>query len=421
MPAVTNKLTNIAVQKAAPKEDRPYKMSDGHGLFLLIKPSGAKYWRWSYRYAGKQKELALGTYPLISLKAARTARDDARRKLLDGVDPGGLRKLQKTMRIVATGNSFQAVALEWFSRQKPRWAEKHWVKVQWMLEKNLFPWLGTRPVSEITPPELLATLLRIEERGAIETAKRVKQVAGQVFRYAVATGRADRDPAQDLKGALTPPVKGHFAAVTEPEKVGPLLRMLDGYEGSPITRAALRLAPLTFVRPGELRNAQWAEIDFAAAEWRIPADRMKTRLPHIVPLSRQALAVLQELQTITGRSPYLFPSPRSWKRPMSDNAVLAAMRRLGIGKEEMCGHVFRAMARTILDEVLNYRVDWIEHQLAHAVRDTNGRAYNRTAHLEGRRTMMQGWADYLDTLKDENGGPHIAAARHRRTRPREEE
>ena len=251
MPAVTNKLTNIAVQKAAPKEDRPYKMSDGHGLFLLIKPSGAKYWRWSYRYAGKQKELALGTYPLISLKAARTARDDARRKLLDGVDPGGLRKLQKTMRIVATGNSFQAVALEWFSRQKPRWAEKHWVKVQWMLEKNLFPWLGTRPVSEITPPELLATLLRIEERGAIETAKRVKQVAGQVFRYAVATGRADRDPAQDLKGALTPPVKGHFAAVTEPEKVGPLLRMLDGYEGSPITRAALRLAPLTFVRPGE--------------------------------------------------------------------------------------------------------------------------------------------------------------------------
>jgi integrase len=267
--------------------------------------------------------------------------------------------------------------------------------------------LGQRPISEITAPELLAVLRRIESRGAIETAKRTKQVAGQVFRFAVATGRTERDPSQDLKDALAASVKKHLAAITEPKAVGPFLCALDAYQGTPIIRAALQMAPLTFVRPGELRNAQWSEINFDTAEWRIPAERMKARQPHIVPLSRQALEVLQELHLITGRGVYLFPSPRSPRRPMSDNAVLSAMRRMGVGKEEMCGHGFRAMARTILDEILNYRVDWIEHQLAHAVKDANGRAYNRTSHLEGRRKMMQGWADYLDTLRMQANGSNV--------------
>lgn len=236
-------------------------------------------------------------------------------------------------------------------------------------------------------------------RGAIETAKRVKQVAGQVFRFAIATGRAERDPSQDLRGALAAPVKKHLAAVTDPKEVGPLLLTLDGYQGTDVVRAALRLAPLTFVRPGELRQAKWSEIEWDKAEWRIPTERMKMRQPHIVPLSTQAIAVLRDLQPLTSRSEFLFPSPRSLRRPMSNNAVLAALRRLGIGKDVMCGHGFRAMARTILDEVLDYRVDWIEHQLAHAVKDVNGRAYNRTAHLEQRKKMMQAWADYLDKLR----------------------
>ena len=408
MSSTTNKLTDIAVRKAAAR-DKPYKLTDGGGLYLLVERTGAKYWRMAYRFAAKQKLLALGVYPEVTLKEARTARDEARKQLNNDVDPGELRKVKKIMRIESGGNTFEVVALEWFSRQKVTWAEKHWVKVQWMLEKNLFPWIGTRPIADITPPELLATLRRIESRGAIETAKRTKQVAGQVFRYAVATGRAARDPSHDLKGALATSVKKHLAAITEPKKVGPLLLMLDGYEGTAIIRAALRLAPLTFVRPGELRNATWSEIDFEAAEWRIPAERMKTRLPHIVPLSSQSVEILKELHSLTGRFAYLFPSPRSPRRPMSDNAVLAALRRAGIAKEEMCGHGFRAMARTILDEVLNYRVDWIEHQLAHAVRDVNGRAYNRTAHLEGRRQMMQGWADYLDTLRSQASGSNVVS------------
>jgi len=402
----SNKLTDTAVRNAAPKE-KAYKLIDGQGLYLLVEKTGAKYWRLAYRFAGKQKLLALGVYPTITLKAARVARDEARLRLASGIDPSEHRKVQKIIRLESIENTFQAVAVEWFSKQKPGWAEKHWIKVLWMLEKNLFPWLGTRPIADISPPELLATLRRIESRGAIETAKRTKQVAGQVFRYAVATGRADRDPGQDLRGALATSVKKHLAAITDPKKVGPLLLTLDGYEGSPTVRAALHLAPLTFVRPGELRNAQWSEIDFETAEWRIPPERMKTRQPHIVPLSQQSLRILRELHPLTGHFTYLFPSHRSPRRPMSDNAVLAALRRLGVGKEEMCGHGFRAMARTILDEVLGYRVDWIEHQLAHAVKDVNGRAYNRTAHLEGRRQMMQGWADYLDGLRAQASGSNV--------------
>lgn len=389
-------LTETAIRQAKPK-DKDYKLSDGAGLFLLIRTNGAKYWRLAYRYAGKQKLLALGVYPSTTLKEARVKTGEAKSHLRNGVDPGELRKMAKIAQIEAVANSFEAVGLEWFALQKARWVEKHWTKVQWMLEKNLFPWLGSRPVAEINAPELLAVLRRIESRGAIETAKRTKQVAGQVFRFAIATGRAERDPSQDLKDALAPPIKKHLAAVTDPQSVGPLLRALDTYQGTPVVRAALRLAPLTFVRPGELRNARWEDIDLETGEWRYLVT--KTQSQHIVPLSTQAVEVLRDLQPLTGRSEYVFPSPRSPRRPMSDNAVLAALRRAGIGKDEMCGHGFRAMARTILDEVLNYRVDWIEHQLAHAVKDANGRAYNRTSHLPERKKMMQGWADYLDQLK----------------------
>jgi integrase len=399
-------LTELALKAAKPKE-KIYKLADGRGLYIEINPTGSMYWRMKYRYAGKEKRISLGVYPEVSLKNARIALLKAREQLANGVDPSELRKVRKAAQISSATNSFQAVGEEWFSKQKPIWAEKHWTKVQWMLEKNLYPWLGQRPISEITAPELLAVLRRIESRGAIETAKRTKQVAGQVFRFAVATGRTERDPSQDLKDALAASVKKHLAAITEPKAVGPFLCALDAYQGTPIIRAALQMAPLTFVRPGELRNAQWSEINFDTAEWRIPAERMKARQPHIVPLSRQALEVLQELHLITGRGVYLFPSPRSPRRPMSDNAVLSAMRRMGVGKEEMCGHGFRAMARTILDEILNYRVDWIEHQLAHAVKDANGRAYNRTSHLEGRRKMMQGWADYLDTLRMQANGSNV--------------
>jgi integrase len=405
-----HRLTESAVRGANAAE-KPQKLSDGAGLYLLVEPSGAKYWRMAYRFAGKQRLLALGVYPDTTLKAARFTAMEAREKLRNGIDPNELRRLRKTTQQESLANSFSAIALEWFAKQKPAWAETHCTKVKWMLEKNLFPWMGSRPIAEITPPELLMTLRRIEGRGAIETAKRVKQVAGQVFRFAIASGRAQRDPSQDLRGALTAPVKRHLAAITDPKEVGPLLLALDGYYGSDVVRSALRLAPLTFVRPGELRQARWAEIDFEVMEWRLPAERMKSRLPHIVPLSTQAVEVLRQLQPITGHSEYLFPSPRSLRRPMSNNAVLAAMRRLGIEKGVMCGHGFRAMARTIMDEVLGYRVDWIEHQLAHAVKDANGRAYNRTAHLDKRKEMMQGWANYLDALRERASGGNVVAIR----------
>lgn len=402
-------LSALTVKQAVIKE-KNYRLADGNGLALLIHTNGSKYWQLRYRHLGKEKLLALGVYPDISLAEAREKAQVARKELSNGIDPSELRKVKKAAQFESAENSFSAIGLEWFAKQKPAWAERHSTKVQWMLEKNLFPWLGNRPVSDITPPELLSVLRRIESRGAIETAKRTKQVAGQVFRFAVATGRADRDPSLDLKGALAAPVKKHLASITDPVAVGPLLLALDGYHGSPVVRAAIRLAPLTFVRPGELRQARWDEIDFDAAEWRIPAERMKARQPHIVPLSKQAIDVLREIEPLTGRFEFVFPSARSPRRPMSDNAVLAAMRRMNIGKEEMCGHGFRAMARTILDEVLGYRVDWIEHQLAHAVKDANGRAYNRTAHLSGRKTMMQGWADYLDSLRVQAVGGNVISA-----------
>lgn len=341
--------------------------------------------------------LSLGTYPDTSLKNARERRDTARKLLADGIDPGENRKAQKAAKHVRSANSFEVVAREWYCKHAPNWAANHGGRIIRRLERDIFPWIGGRPVSDVSAPELLDVVRRIETRGALQTAHRALGNCGQVFRYAVATGRALRDPSADLRGAL-PPTKGeHFAAVTEPTEVARLLRTLDGYQGTFTVICALRLAPLVFVRPGELRTAKWADINLDAGEWRYTVS--KTGTPHIVPLATQAIAILRELQALTGTGRYVFPSARSNERPMSDNAILAAMRRMGIGKDEMSGHGFRAMARTIMDEVLGVRPELIEHQLAHAVKDPNGRSYNRTHHLPERKIMMQKWADYLETLK----------------------
>lgn len=391
-------LTDTTIRTAKPGA-KPAKLFDERGLFLLVAPTGGKWWRFKYRFEGKEKLLSLGTYPDVSLKDARERRDDARKQIADGIDPSHSRKAQKAMRQIQAANSFEAVAREWYSKHSPNWVDAHGSRIIRRLERDIFLDLGARPIADITAPELLAVIRKIEARGALETAHRALGNCGQVFRYAVATGRAVRDPSGDLRGAL-PPVKGeHFAAVTDPALVPQILRAIDGYKGSAVVSCALRLAPLVFVRPGELRGAEWAEIDLDGAEWRIPGARMKLGIDHIVPLSTQAVAILREIQPLTGAGRFVFPSARTSTRPMSDNAILAALRRMDIPKEEMSGHGFRAMARTILDEVLGVRPDLIEHQLAHAVRDANGRAYNRTAHLPARREMMQQWADYLDQLR----------------------
>jgi len=391
-------LTDTTVRNAKPGE-KTARIFDGGGLYLEVAPSGGKWWRLKYRHGGKEKRLSLGVYPDVSLKDARQRRDDARKLLANDIDPAENRKAVKAARVERAGNSFEVIAREWYAKNSPNWAENHGKRILQRFERDLFPWIGGRPIAEITAPELLAVLRRIEARGAVETAHRAHQNCGQVFRYAIATGRAVRDPSPDLKGALPPVKEKHLAAIPDPKTIGPLLRAMDVYQGQFVTKCALRLAPLVFVRPGELRKAEWVEFDLDKAEWNIPAERMKMREPHLVPLSAQAVTILRELHALTGGGKYVFPGARTTKRPMSDNAILAALRRMGFTKDEMSGHGFRAMARTILDEVLQVRPDYIEHQLAHAVRDPNGRAYNRTAHLAERRKMMQLWADYLDKQK----------------------
>jgi len=391
-------LTDTAIKNAKPS-DKTTRLFDGGGLYLEISPAGGKWWRLKYRYDGKEKRLSLGIYPDVSLKDARQRRDDARKLLANDIDPGENRKAIKAAKTDRAANSFEVIAREWFAKNSASWTENHGSRIIRRLERDIFPWVGGRPIAEIKAKELLATLRRIEERGAVETAHRALQNCGQVFRYAIATGRAERDPSPDLKGALPPVKQSHHAAITDPKAIAELLRAMDSYQGHFVTKSALRLAPLFFVRPGELRKAEWVEIDLDKAEWNIPAERMKMREPHLVPLCTQAVEILRDLHALTGGGRYLFPGARTNGRPMSDNAVLAALRRMGFAKDEMSGHGFRAMARTILDEVLQVRPDFIEHQLAHAVRDPNGRAYNRTAHLTERKKMMQQWADYLDKLK----------------------
>lgn len=391
-------LKDTRIRNAKPRE-KQYKIFDERGLFLIVTPKGKKWWRFRYAFDGKEKLLSLGTYPDVSLEQAREQREIARKLVADKIDPGEQRKAQKATKQGQLANSFEVVAREWYAKYSPNWVATHGERIIRRFERDIFPWLGEKPIADITPPDLLAVIRRIEDRGALETAHRALANCGQVFRYAVATSRATRDTAADLRGAL-PPVKGeHFAAVTDPKKVAELLRALDGYQGTLTVVCALRLAPLFFVRPGELRKAEWKDIDFETSEWRYMVT--KTDTPHIVPLATQAVEVLRELYALTGAGRYVFPGARSSDRPMSDNAILAAMRRLGINKDEMSGHGFRAMARTILDEELGEPVHLIEHQLAHAVKDPNGRAYNRTKHLPERHKMMQRWADYLDKLKKE--------------------
>lgn len=391
-------LTDTAIRKAKlPTGAKRERLFDGLGLYLELAPNGGKWWRLKYRWAGKEKRLSLGTYPETTLADARAARDAARKLLREGRDPGAARKAEKLARAASAADSFEAIAWEWHAKFSPTWSPSNVARIRRLLKKDVLPYLGSRPVTEITAPELLAVLRRIEARGALESAHRARVYSGVIFRYAISTGRLQRDVSSDLRGALPPMRNGHFAAATNPDELGALLRMLDGYHGSPVVRAALLLAPLVFVRPGELRTARWQDLDLEAAEWRYTVPKTKTA--HVVPLCKQALAILEELRPLTGRGVYVFPNGRASDRPMSDNAVLAALRRIGVDKTMASGHGFRASARTMLDEVLGYPAHLIEHQLAHAVKDEMGRSYNRTTHLPQRKVMMQAWADYLDKLR----------------------
>jgi integrase len=371
-------------------------------MYLEVGANGQKGWRLKYRIHGIEKRISLGVYPEVRLRDARESREDARRLIAKGVDPSQERKRQKIIAATAAANSFEAIAREFHDRQSAAWVPAHAERKLNRLQRDIFPQIGARPIGSITPPELLQMIRRIEARGVRETAKRALVDCGQIFRYAIATGRAVRDSAADIRGALAPSKTEHFAATTDPQKVGELLRAFDGYKGSTTVRCALRLMPLVFVRPGELRRAMWRDVNLETAEWRFTVS--KTNTPHVVPLSNQAVEILREMQQVPASGLFIFPSARSSNDPMSDNAILAAMREMGIEKHVMTGHGFRAVARTLLDEELHFRPDLIEHQLAHAVRDPNGRAYNRTAFLAERKKMMQCWADYLDGLKNNRAG-----------------
>lgn len=414
-------LSDTAIRKARAKE-KPYKLFDGGGLFLLVTPSkenklpqgeknlppttGRKWWRFKYRFGGKEKLLSFGTYPEVSLAAARDKRGMARTQIAGGIDPGEERKATKATESGA--GSFESVAREWHGKYSPSWSETHRTKLLRRLELYVFPWLGSRPIDEITAPELLSILRRVEEKGHLETAHRVLQVCGQVLRYAVQTGRAERSCATDLVGAIPPPTKKHMASITDPEQVGLLLQAIHSYPGAYVTRCALQLAPLFFLRPGELRKAEWSEFDLDRAEWRIKIGRMKRRqkekdarqgeLAHIVPLSRQALEILRDLQQLTGNGRYLFPGLRSKDRPISDATLTNALRRMGYTGEEMTVHGFRHMASTLLHEQ-GFASHLIEKQLSHSDRNRIRAVYNYAEYLPERRQMMQAWADYLDSIK----------------------
>lgn len=395
MARTMNTLSATAV-KAATYKGKATKLFDGGGLFLHI-TKGGKYWRLKYRYGGKEKLLALGVYPQVSLQAARKSRDEAREWLIQGIEPSAHRRATKAAQVEAAANTFEFVAREWYEMlHRHKVVPAHAARNLRRLEIHAFPLLGRRPIAEITPGELLQVLRRVESKGHIETAHRIKTLCGQVFRYAIPTGRAERDISADLRDALRPAETKHHPALIKPEEIAPLLRAIESYGGHFATCAALRLAPLLFVRPGELRKAEWSHFDLNAGEWHyVPS---KGAHPLLVPLPRQAVEILREMESLSGGGRYVFPSIRGKGRPMSENTINAALHRLDY-KGKMTGHGFRAMARTVLAERLNFPAEYIEQQLAHAVRDANGRAYNRTTHLEQRRNMLQAWADYLDALR----------------------
>ena len=392
-------LSDTAIRSAKP-QDKPAKLFDGGGLFLLVTPNGGKWWRLKYRFGGKEKLLSLGVYPAVSLKEARKRREEAKDQSAMGIDPGANRKAVKEAVRAEAVNSFEVVTREWHDKQKDTWVKSHGDKIFARFVNDIFPIIGAKAVGTVTAPELLEALRRIEARGAVETAHRTLQNCGQVFRYAIATGRAERDPSADLRGALSPIKHTSFASITEPKEIGALLRDIEAYQGNIIVCAALRMAPYVFVRPGELRRAEWEEFNLDAQEpdWRIPASRMKMRKLHIVPLSRQVVAILQDLHRYTGNERYLFPSMRAKSAPISDVTLLAALRRMGYDKESMTVHGFRSMASILLNE-RGYNRDWVERQLAHGERNTVRAAYNYAEYLPERRRMMQEWADYLDELR----------------------
>jgi integrase len=389
-------LTDTAIRTAKPGV-KSIKLFDEKGLYLLLAPTGGKWWRLDYRFEGKRKTLSMGVYPDIGLKDARERRDEAKKLLANGIDPGENRKAQKAGRLERAANSFEVVAREWYGKWKVGKADAHHDKVIHRLENDVFPWLGGVPVAEVTAPKVLEVLRRIESRGVVETARRVKGNISQVMRYAIATSRAERDPCPDLKDALKTAEVKHFASIIDPVRVGELMGALERYSGSYVVRAALMLSPLVFVRPGELRHAKWADIDLDKAIWSYYVS--KTKVDHLVPLSRQAVEILRDLQPLTGHYEWVFKGMKSG-RPISNNTVNTALRALGYDtKEDITGHGFRAMARTLLAEELDQTPDWIERQLAHATKEANGTAYDRARFLKQRRPMMQLWADYLDKLK----------------------
>ena len=388
-----------------PADKARARLTDAGGLYLEVSPAGSKRWFWKYRNGGKEFRLALGSYPSVGLTAARRARDAARLQRAEGADPIQVKKVQKLKASNPAGDSFKVVALEWFEKQEPLWSEAYAVRTKRQFERDLFPWLGERRLADIEPVELLAALRKVEERGAVETANRDLDLARQVWRYGVSTGRVNRDMTADLKGALSPYRGKHFAAITEPVRLGELLRAIKGYKGGPIVRAALQLAPILFQRPGELRGATWAEMDLEASLWTIPAARMKrgkdgkeNGQPHLVPLPTQAVRILEVLKPYTESTGLVFPGERQRSKPISENSVRTALIAMGYTADIQTWHGFRATARTILAEILEFDPLVIEAQLAHSVRDANGRAYNRTTYLKQRQEMMQRWADYLDKL-----------------------
>ncbi|WP_369050630.1 tyrosine-type recombinase/integrase [Burkholderia gladioli] len=390
-------LTDVAIRKAVPR-DKPYRLADGGGMYLEVSPAGGKYWRLKYRFAGKEKRLALGVYPDVPLTAARAKREDARKRLAAGIDPGEAKKADKRAARLAATNSFEMVALGWMDERKSYVEIGQYEKTLARFKKDVFPWLGKRPIAEIDAPEVLAVLKRIDSRGARFTAHRVRSEISRAFRYGIKEGYCKNDPARDLIDAVPPAQTTHFASITEPNKVGEMLRAFDGFSGTFPVLCAFKLAPMLFTRPGELRNAEWAQFDLDKGEWRYLVTKTKTE--HLVPLATQAVQILRELHALTGNGRYVFPGARSAQRPMSDATVNAALRRLGYDtRTEITGHGFRAMARTILHEELEQKPEVIEHQLAHAVPDTLGKAYNRTKFIKERRAMMQKWADYLEKLK----------------------
>jgi len=386
-------LSDVKCRNTKPKA-KPYKLSDGEGLYLLVNPNGSKWWRFRYTFDGKEKGISFGVYPATTLESARKKRTEARELVAEGIDPSVARKEAKA----DVKNTFRNVALEWLGKVAHTWTLGHKDVIQRTLGKDIFPAIGDKTISKIIPGDVLAALRVIESRGAFNVAHRVCQVCGQVFRYAIASGMATVDPSATLISVLRKTEEKHYPAITEPRALATLLRSLYSYSGTLTVKRALQLAPLVFVRPGELRNAEWAEIDFEAALWAIPAEKMKMRQPHIVPLSRQAIEILKSVYALTGNGRYVFPSARSADKKMSSNCFTWAFDAMGY-KNSHTLHGFRATARTLLDEVLQFPPHVIEHQLSHAVRDANGRAYNRTSHLEERKKMMQIWSDYLDGLR----------------------